>query len=206
MREPLILLVIFAVIAIVWWYLRQRNATTAGQGVTIESRQVAQPRTRSREVADGSATNESGLFQDAAASAAGLPYAQAADQMQEMTSEIATARREAERAAERLGSRAAEALTAVQAAAASHGGAVPGDGTVQCPPGYPIKGVMTAMAYFGPDEPAYDRTVPDVCFRNVAAADAAGFGEPGDQAGTVPRAGAADDAVPKRSDASNASD
>lgn len=185
MRELLILVVVIAVIAIIWWYLRQRSVTAAEQGRFVESRRVAQPDNGARGVTDGSVTKEPGLLQDAASSAAGLPYARAADEMEEMTAEIATARREAERAAERLGYRVAEALAAVQAAAASHGGAVPGDGTYHCPQSYPVKGAMTAMAYVTPDQAAYDRTLPDVCFQSVAAADAAGFAGPGGEAGTL---------------------
>lgn len=204
MRELLILLVVSAAIAIIWWYLRQRSGTAAAQGGFGESRRDDQPGARAREVANGSATNGPGLLQDAASSAAGLPYARAADQIEEMTAEIETARREAERAAKRLGNQAAAALAAVQAAAASHGGAVPGDGTDRCPPDYPVKGSMTAMSYLTPDEPRYDLAVPDVCFQSVAAAVAAGFAERGGQAGTAPGAAAGDDADPDRRDVSNA--
>jgi hypothetical protein len=116
-----------------------------------------------------------GLFQDAAASAAGIPYERAADRIEDMSTDLTIARREAERTAEQLANRAAEALAAIQAAATTHGSAVPGDGTDRCPPNYPVKATVAAMQYHTPGEPTYNLTVPDICLESAEAAEAAGF-------------------------------
>jgi hypothetical protein len=63
----------------------------------------------------------------------------------------------------------------MQTAAASFGGAVPGTGAADCPPDYPIIGDQAAMLYYAPGERIYDETVPQLCFRTIAAAEAAGF-------------------------------
>ena len=123
------------------------------------------------------------MYQEAADSAAGLRYERAADQMEGMTADLAKARQEAERAAERLATRANHALASIQAAAAAHGGAVPGDGTHNCPANYPIKGNMPAIRYHTPDHPSYNRPIPEVCFQGIDAAEASGFIASGDEDG-----------------------
>jgi len=124
------------------------------------------------------------LFQEAADSAAGLPYERATDQMEGMTADLARARRDAEREAARLAGRASDALASIQAAAAAHGGAVPADGTLECPTGYPIKGEIALLRFHNPGQPSYNRTIPEICFQSSEAAEAAGFSETGDDAGT----------------------
>jgi len=198
MRELLVVLVVIAVIAIIW-YLRKESEKSAEQRKVDEFRRLqaaaneadrasltaaaTAPAAPPRASRPGLAERGAGLFQEAADSAAGRQYEKAADQMEEMTADLAAARRDAERAAEQLASRAAEALASIQAAAASHGGAVPGDGTRDCPSGYPIKGNMASMRYHTPGQPSYNRTIPEVCFQNGEAAEAAGFTESGDEAG-----------------------
>lgn len=198
MRELLILLIVVAAIAIIWYSWRERGRAAEHRRI-VDSRRIALDATGADRAstaavqapheatapaaAAGPTGKGEGLFQDAAASAAGLRYQRAADQIEDMTASLADARRDAERAAERLANRAAEALATVQAAAAAHGGAVPGDGTDRCPRQYPVKGTMAAMRYHVPGEPSYSRTVPEVCFQSAAAAEAAGFSESGDEAG-----------------------
>ena len=51
-------------------------------------------------------------------------------------------------------------------------------GTRDCPPDYPIKGNEPTKIYHVPGSALYDRTGPEVCFRTVADAEAAGFDAP----------------------------
>lgn len=53
--------------------------------------------------------------------------------------------------------------------------AVPGDGTTECPPGFPIKGNGRSRLYHLPEGFAYARTKPELCFRTPEAAEKAGF-------------------------------
>lgn len=53
--------------------------------------------------------------------------------------------------------------------------AVPGDGTTECPAGFPIKGNGRSRLYHMPEGFAYPRTKPEVCFRTPEAAEKAGF-------------------------------
>ena len=193
-RETLIFLVIVVVIAIIW-YVRRQRATVPAQGesyrqrppaveaiptnLAAEGASVTPPETAPPATVPGAVAEGAGLFQNAAASAAGTPYVRAADHIEAMTAELSKAQRDAERAAERLANRASEALEAIQAAAAVQRGAVPGDGSDRCPHRYPVKGDLTTMRYRNPGEPTYDRAVPDMCFESVAAAEAAGLTESG---------------------------
>jgi hypothetical protein len=198
MRELVGLLVIIAVIAIIW-YLRKQNAQAAEQRKIDEFRQMqakvaeadraSLARTASAPSADQAASSASvaargtGMLQEAADQAAGLRYETATGEMEAVTADLEAARRQADRDAERLARRADEALAAVQAAAAAHGGAVPGDGTRDCPADFPIKGNMPSRRFHMPGQPSYERTIPEVCFQSAAAAEAAGFSESGDEAG-----------------------
>jgi hypothetical protein len=194
MREVLILLAVIAVIVAVW-YIWKENSRSRGLGDPASRRQdsLANRVSESRSAPTGTPTRTAepgigergaGLFQEAADSAAGLRYERAADELKGMTSDLAKARQDAERAAERLAGRANQALASIQAAAAAHGGAVPGDGTHNCPAGYPIKGNMPTLRYHSPDQLSYNRTIPEVCFQSAEAAEAAGFTESGDEPGT----------------------
>lgn len=53
--------------------------------------------------------------------------------------------------------------------------AIPGDGTTECPEGFPIKGNDRSQLYHVPEGLAYARTKPDMCFRTPEAAEKAGF-------------------------------
>ena len=194
MRELLILLIVIAVIGLIWYMWkgsdgaderRGRGAPRRPRILGDEASSTAAPRAASvRAAQPGLSERGTGLFQEAADSAAGLRYERAADQMEGLTADLARARQDAEQAAERLASRATDALASIQAAAAAHGGAVPGDGTSDCPSSYPIKGNIASMYYHNPGQPSYNRTIPEVCFQSAEAAEAAGFTESGDEAAT----------------------
>jgi hypothetical protein len=44
-----------------------------------------------------------------------------------------------------------------------------------CPPENPIKGNLPSRIFHRPDQPTYERTIPEICFASEAAAMAAGF-------------------------------
>ncbi|MGH2616670.1 MAG: hypothetical protein ACRDJC_15650 [Thermomicrobiales bacterium] len=202
MRELLVLLFIIAVIAIIW-YLRKQSAQDAERRKVDEFRRLQAAANEAERAERASltatapilvdesrpATRGGGLFEEAAETAAGARYERAAEEMDEMTAELAQASQEAEREAAQLSGRAGEAMAAVQAAAAAHGGAVPGDGTRDCPASYPIKGNMPSMLYHEPGQPTYQRTIPEVCFENVAAAESAGFSSAREVSGLAGAAG-----------------
>jgi hypothetical protein len=56
--------------------------------------------------------------------------------------------------------------------------AVRGDGTNECPAGYPVKGNSDSGLYHEPTSAAYGQTIPEFCFANASAAVAAGFHAP----------------------------
>jgi hypothetical protein len=195
MRELLILLVVIAVLVVIW-YMRKGSAGGSAQRTVDPSRRIegpeagrvsttatAPPATSTRTAAPGLPERGTGLFQEAADSAAGLRYERAADQMEGLTADLVKARQDADQAAGRLAGRASDALASIEAAASAHGGAVPGDGTHDCPTSYPIKGNMPSMRYHSPGQPSYNRTIPEVCFQSAEAAEAAGFLESGDEPG-----------------------
>lgn len=49
-------------------------------------------------------------------------------------------------------------------ASAPNADSVPGDGSKECPPGYPIKGNADSGIYHKPNQGSYDRTIPEYCF------------------------------------------
>lgn len=53
--------------------------------------------------------------------------------------------------------------------------AVPGNGTAECPPGFPIKGNQQSMLYHDQSSRSYSRTIAEFCFATPEAAQAAGF-------------------------------
>jgi hypothetical protein len=208
MRELVIFATAIAAIAIIG-YLWQRSARAARQrdnhgspGTARRDLEAGLSASAVRDVLPTApdfagtavrAGKSAGLLQDAADSAAGVPYERASEQIEQMTADLAAVRRDAERTAERLANRAAEARVAIQAAAAAHGGAVPGDGTGRCPPSYPVKATMAAMRYQTPDQRMYNQTVPDICLKSVAAAEAAGFSGSADDATSAPEADSVED-------------
>ena len=54
-------------------------------------------------------------------------------------------------------------------------GAIAGDGTVTCPPGFPVKGNGQSRIYHEPGQVSYAPTVAEFCFASAEAAEAAGF-------------------------------
>jgi trigger factor len=54
-------------------------------------------------------------------------------------------------------------------------GMVPGDGTGDCPEGYPIKGNAGSMIFHVEGDSTYERTIPEFCFASTDAAEAAGY-------------------------------
>jgi hypothetical protein len=181
--ELIVVLVLIAVVAIIW-FLRKESAKAEEQRKVDEFRRLRDAAdAQDRAAMDASAVEaparpaaRSGdLLQEAADRASGLRYERAADRLDAMTADLAEARAEADHAAARQAGRAGAALAAVQAAAAAHGGAVPGDGTRDCPPGYPIKGNLPSQQYYESGQRGYAQVIPDVCFQSVAAAEAADF-------------------------------
>jgi hypothetical protein len=59
--------------------------------------------------------------------------------------------------------------------AAVPAGAIAGDGTVVCPPDYPIKGNRQSRIYHRPGQSSYASTVAEFCFASEEAAEVAGF-------------------------------
>ena len=68
----------------------------------------------------------------------------------------------------------AEAIIAADAGGVPPG-AVRGDGSRDCPPAYPIKASQAEMRFLEPGAPAYDATIPQLCFSSVESAQAAGL-------------------------------
>jgi NAD(P) transhydrogenase subunit alpha len=54
-------------------------------------------------------------------------------------------------------------------------GAVQGDGSSDCPEGYPIKGNASSRIYHEPRGASYGLTIPELCFASAADAEAAGY-------------------------------
>jgi hypothetical protein len=54
-------------------------------------------------------------------------------------------------------------------------GAIASDGTVNCPPDFPIKGNRQSQIYNRPGQGSYASTVAELCFASAEAAEAAGF-------------------------------
>jgi hypothetical protein len=187
MNQWLIALVIIVIIAIIWYLMRERARAAEQQRLDASRRFQAGARATERAPLTAGADAAAGMeaedvgsrvgdrLQEAADRAAGVGFERATGQMEDMTADLAEARREADLTAARLTRKADEAMAAIQAAAAVHGGAVPGDGTRNCPPGYPVKGSMATMLYSETNGSGYNQTTADVCFQSVAAAEAAGF-------------------------------
>jgi hypothetical protein len=57
-------------------------------------------------------------------------------------------------------------------------GAVRGDGTVTCPPGFPIKGNAHSMIYHTAESRVYGQTIAELCFSSPEAAEKAGYRSP----------------------------
>ena len=57
-------------------------------------------------------------------------------------------------------------------------GARAGDGRRSCPASHPVKGNASSMIYHEPGTSLYERTIPELCFRDAADAEAAGFRAP----------------------------
>jgi hypothetical protein len=54
-------------------------------------------------------------------------------------------------------------------------GAVRGDGTVSCPPGFPVKGNAHSMIYHTAESRVYEQTIAELCFSSAEAAEIAGY-------------------------------
>jgi hypothetical protein len=57
-------------------------------------------------------------------------------------------------------------------------GAVRGDGTVTCPPGFPVKGNAQSMIYHTAESRVYGQTIAELCFSSPEAAEKAGYRSP----------------------------
>ena len=175
MRELLVLLVIIIAVVAMIWYLRSPRAQTGAKPKSDEFRGI-QGNVSASDLAGrtAAATLPAAAPNRAPDTVAGMTDEQATDYLEEPTAKLTQARHDAERAAARLSSRGETAL-AIQTAAAAHGGALPGDGTRDCPSTYPIKGNATSMLYHERDSPTYMATIAEYCFSSVGAAEAAGF-------------------------------
>jgi hypothetical protein len=98
------------------------------------------------------------------------------------------ASRDAEMAGESAVRRAAAATAAAEEAeadttdaqragqtAAVPAGAIAGNGTVNCPSNYPIKGNRQSRIYHNPGQVSYPTTIAEFCFASAEAAEQAGF-------------------------------
>jgi hypothetical protein len=175
MRELLVLLVIIIAVVAMIWYMRSPRAQTGAKPKSDEFRGI-QGNVSASDLAGrtAAATLPAAAPNRAPDTVAGMTDEQATDYLEEPTAKLTQARHDAERAAARLSSRGETAL-AIQTAAAAHGGALPGDGTRDCPSTYPIKGNATSMLYHEPGTPTYMATIAEYCFSSVGAARAAGF-------------------------------
>ena len=176
MRELLIVLVIVVAVIAMIWYLRSPRGQSAAKPKSDESRGIQ----ATVGASDGAgraaaATRPAAAPSRATAVVSEMTGEQATDHLEEPTAKLAQARHDAERTAIRLSGRG-EAAMAIQTAAAAYGGALPADG--KCPPSYPIKGNATSMRYHAPGTPTYMATIAEYCFSSVEAADAAGFSSP----------------------------
>jgi hypothetical protein len=169
MRELLVVLIIVAVIAMIW-YLRSPRSQTAAKPKRDEVRGI-----------QGTVGAADRAERVAAATLPAAAPSRATDIGVGMTDEPAAkstqARRDAERTAARLSGRGETAL-AIQSAAAAYGGALPADRIGECPPSYPIKGNASSMLFHQMDSPTYLATIAEYCFSSVEAAEAAGFSSP----------------------------
>jgi hypothetical protein len=57
-------------------------------------------------------------------------------------------------------------------------GAVRGDGTITCPPGFPVKGNAQSMIYHTAESRVYGQTIAELCFSSPEAAEKAGYRSP----------------------------
>ncbi len=184
MKWSVLLLVLAAGVA-AFWYSRRGNSRSALEGGTGDAYRLQASAGSERPQAPGAASStpahrrgQSSILQEAADTASGKRYEEAADQIEAKAADLAEARREAEQAAARLSGQADEALAGVQAAATMQRGSVPGDGTHDCPPDYPVKGNQTSRLYHLPSSPNYAATIPEFCFADAEAAEAAGYSAP----------------------------
>lgn len=69
----------------------------------------------------------------------------------------------------------ASVAPAADGTATAPAGAVVGNGTNECPPGFPIKGNQQSMLYHDEKSRSYGRTIAEFCFSTPEAAQAAGF-------------------------------
>ena len=53
--------------------------------------------------------------------------------------------------------------------------AVLATGDAECPAEYPIKGNLPSRVFHLPDQPSYERTIPEICFGSEETAQLAGF-------------------------------
>lgn len=168
-----------------FWYSRRGNSRSAlqagsGEAYRLQASAGNHDRPQAPTMASSSSAprpGQGGILQEAADTASGKRYEEAADQLEAKAADLAKARKEAEQAAARLSGHADEALANVQAAA-MQSGSVPGDGTTACPPDYPVKGNASSRLYHLPSSPNYAATIPEFCFADAEAAEAAGYSAP----------------------------
>ena len=184
MKWSIFLLILAAGLVAFWYSRRGNNQAGLPAGTSDAYRPQASAgneRPQAPVMASSSSAHrpgQGGFLQEAADTASGKRYEEAADQLEAKTADLAAARKEAEQAAARLSGHADEALASVQAAATMQSGSVPGDGTHDCPTGYPVKGNASSRLYHLPSSPNYTATIPEFCFADAEAAEAAGYSAP----------------------------
>jgi cytoskeletal protein RodZ len=179
MRELIVVLIIIIAVIAMIWYLRSPRAQTAAKPKSDEVRGIqGNVGTSNRAGSAAAATRPATAPSRTTDTVAGMTDEQATAHLAEPTATLTQARHDAERVAARLSNRGETAL-AIQTAAAAYGGVLPGDGTRECPPSYPIKGNATSMLFHQSDSPTYMATIAEYCFSSVEAAEAAGFSSPG---------------------------
>ena len=178
MRELIVVLIIIIAVIAMIWYLRSPRAQTAVKPKSDGVRGTqGNGGTSDRARSGAAATLPAAAPSRVTDTVPGITDERPTAHLAEPAGKLAQARHDAERVAARLSNRGETAL-AIQSAAAAYGGVLPGDGTRECPPSYPIKGNATSMLFHQLDSPTYMATIAEYCFSSVEAAEAAGFSSP----------------------------
>ena len=178
MRELIVVLIIIIAVIAMIWYLRSPRAQTAVKPKSDGVRGTqGNGGTSDRARSGAAATLPAAAPSRVTDTVPGITDERPTAHLAEPAAKLAQARHDAERVAARLSNRGETAM-AIQSAAAAYGGVLPGDGTRECPPSYPIKGNATSMLFHQLDSPTYMATIAEYCFSSVEAAEAAGFSSP----------------------------
>ena len=178
MRELIILLVIIIAVIAMIWYLRSPRAQTAAKPKSDEVRGI-QGNVGTSDLAGSAAaaTLPAAAPSRATDTVAGTTDEQAIAHLEEPTAKLTQARHDAERTAARLSSRGETAL-AIQTAAAASVGRSPQTERASVRRLTRSRETPNRCATIEPDSPTYRATIAEYCFSSVEAAEAAGFSSP----------------------------